>query len=87
MYVPASTAALVMAGSPLWPVIGVGPLADRVQAVGRAVPPLTCLVRVRWAAAGGMNVLVIEQLAVSPAARTRLLPVRLPPVHDQAQAL
>ncbi len=76
-----------MAGSPEWPEIGVGPLADRVQAVGRAVPPLTSLVRVRCAAAGGMTVLVIEQDAVSPAARTRLLPLRLPPVQPQAPAL
>src|SRR4249919_1683365 len=40
-----------MAGSPEWPVIGVGPVADRVQALAWAVPPLTILARVRWAAA------------------------------------
>jgi hypothetical protein len=36
---------------------------------------------------GGTNVFVIEQLAVSPAVRTRLLPVSVPPVQIQASAL
>ena len=35
----------------------------------------------------GTNVFVIEQLAVSPAASTRLLPVSVPPVQPQALAL
>jgi len=34
--------------------------------------------------AAGANVFVIEHFAVAPAARTRLLPVSVPPVHDQA---
>jgi hypothetical protein len=36
---------------------------------------------------GGTNVFVMEQLALSPAARARLLPVGLPPVQLQAPAL
>ena len=46
-------------------------------------------IRPGWAGSGwtGTNVLVIEQLAVAPAASTRLLPVSVPPVHPQALAL
>ena len=36
---------------------------------------------------GGMNVFLIEQLTVSPAVRSRLLPVSVPPVQRQASAL
>ncbi len=74
----------------MWPEIVVGPVALSVQSVARAVPPpvlTTDLVSVRWAGFGGMNVFVIEQLAVASAARTRLLPVSVPPVHDQVPAL
>ena len=55
--------------------------------MARADPPpvlSTALVRVRWAGGTATNVLVIEQLAVSPAASTRLLPVSVPPVQRQA---
>ena len=52
MYVPAPTLAFVIAASPLWPEIVVGPVALSVQAVASAVPPpvlSTVLARVRWA--------------------------------------
>ncbi len=55
MYVPASTAAFVMAGSPVRPEIVVGPVALRVQSVAVAVPPpvlSTNLVSVTWAGGG-----------------------------------
>ena len=38
---PALTGAAVTAVPPVAPVIGVGPVAVRVQAVGTAVPPLS----------------------------------------------
>ena len=76
--------------SPFLPEIVVWPVALSVQAVASAVPPpvlSTDFVSVRWAGLGGTNVFVIEQLAVSPGARTRLLPVSVPPVQAHEPAV
>ena len=70
------------------PLIGVGPAAARVQAVGTAVPPLslvTVLTRVRVA---GWSLLLIVQVADGAERQHETdAPVRVPAVHDQAPAV
>src|SRR4051794_1188614 len=69
------------------PLIGVGPVADRVQSGGAAVPPVvplsTTLRRVSWAA---WSLLLIVQVALTPGVSTRLEPVSVPAVQDQRPA-
>ncbi len=84
---PAFTAALVTEVPPVMPLIGVGPAAASVQAVGSALPPLslvTVLLRVRCAP---MSLLLIVHVTFAPLTTTTELPVTIPPVHDQAPAV
>ena len=68
--------------------IGVGPVAVSVQFDGTAVAPvvplLTTLTRLRVA---GWSSLLILQVALTPGVRTRLAPVSVPAVQDQAPAV
>ncbi len=60
------------------------PVAVSVQSVGTAVPPLslvTVLTSVRCAA---WSLLLIVHVADTPSGSTRLVPVRVPAVHDHA---
>jgi hypothetical protein len=63
VYVPVCTAALVTAGAPLAPLIGVGPVACNVQSVGAAVPPLsfvTVLTSVSEGWIGSLSVALLQ---------------------------
>ena len=62
---PALTAALVTAAEPVAPVIGVGPAAARVHAVGTAVPPLSLVTVLTKVSVAGLSTLVNVQVAVS----------------------
>ncbi len=84
---PESTAAAVTAAEPVVPVIGEGPAAARVQAVGTAVPPLSFVTVLTRVSVAGWSLLLMVQVALTPIGSTRLAPVRVPAVQVQAPAV
>ena len=84
VYVPTWTAALVTVAAPDVPLIGVGPAADNVQAVGGAVAPVvplsTTLTRVSF---GVTAVFVIVHCTTPPDGMTTRTPVTTPPWQTQ----
>ncbi len=77
VYTPAFTAALVTAGFPSTPEIGVGPEAASVHAVSSAVPPLSLTTVLRSVRFACWSVFVNVHVTVSPAA-TLMLAWRVP---------
>jgi len=85
--VPAETVAAVTAAAPVAPEIVVGPVAFSVKSVATFVPPWVLEIVLAKVNLGLMSVLVMLQVEVWPKARTRLLPVSVPAVQDQAPGL
>ena len=61
------------------PESGVGPPAVSVQAVARAVPPLSLVTVLRRCSAGALSLLLIVQVTFSPSPTVIWLPFWLPP--------
>jgi len=87
VYVPADTLAAVTATAPVAPEIVVGPVAFSVKSVATFVPPWVLEMVLASVNLGLMSVFVMLQVAAWPAAKTKLLPVRVPDEHVQALAV
>lgn len=81
------TVALVIAGAPDAPVIGVGPAALNVKSVAKDVPPWVLVICFTSVSLGDTSVLVMAQDAAVAKGKTKLLPVNVPAEQVQAPAV
>ena len=84
---PALTAAAVTAAAPSMPVIVLGPVAVRVNAVSSAVPPLSLTTVLSNVSVAGWSSLVTVQVAFWLWLSAMLEPVWVPPTQTQAPAV
>ena len=82
-YTPAFTVADVTAPDPVTPAIETGPTAESETVLALSVPPLLFTTVLTNVKTGATSLLLIVQLATSPAANVKLLPESAPPVQLQ----
>ena len=75
---PAITFAEVIAPPPVTPAIDTGPTALSDTVAAASVPPLLFVTVLTSVKTGAASLLLIVQVATSPAANVRLLPVKVP---------